>query len=78
MDRTYDVDAEAIRSDAGLVDYERFIKCSRSDYVNPEYVRGISRDSILLDRNMGRVYLTPSGRRNLDLYLRKLRNIQAY
>ena len=72
VDGEYDVAVEPIREDDGLVCSERFIRYARYDYVNTGFIRGMRGDRILLYGDLGEIYYTPLGRRNLEQYFSKI------
>ncbi len=71
-EKKYEVDVRSIRQDAKHFGPDRMIRCSRSDYVNPYYIRIVEKNCILLKGDLGIVELSPSGRKNL---LRRMREL---
>ncbi len=72
LDGEYDVAVEPIREDDGLVCSERFIRYGRYDYVNTEYIRGMRGGRLLLYGNLGEIYYTPLGKKNLEQYFSRI------
>lgn len=60
----YDVDVRSLRRDSQLFYSGRFIRCSRTNYVNPRFIRKVDRDYIRLRDAYGDVKLSKRGYRD--------------
>ena len=72
-EREYDVDVRALRKDSRLFYSGHFIRCSRTNYVNPKYIRKVDRDCVKLEDKYGEVKLTETGYRDV---VRRMNEIQ--
>ena len=62
-EREYDVDVRSLRRDTQLFYSGRFIRCSRTNYVNPRYIRKVDRNCIRLRDEYGDIKPSKRGYR---------------
>ncbi len=67
------VNIASLRDNPFLFETGLFIYCSRRDYVNRDYIQGISDGELILRDTGERIHLTPAGKENVERLLKIVR-----
>ena len=70
----FDVDIRSLRGNK-MLSSGCFVRCSRCDYVNPRFIKKVDRKKVILRDELGVIYLTSSGRREV---LKKISELTEY
>ena len=70
-DGSFEADVRVLRNCKELTGSDHFVKCNRECYVNPDFIRRVDRDQVVLKRNFGTVRLTECGKKNLERKMKK-------